>query len=45
MDYEEVVNEELLLNLSKEMGIMTAPIVQDNEEYFDYYQITKKYGI
>lgn len=45
IDYEEVINEELIMDLSKETGIMTAPIVEVDEEYFDYYQITKKYGI
>ena len=45
INYEEVIDEELLLNLSKETGIMTAPIVEVDEEYFDYYQTLQKYGI
>jgi len=45
IEYEEVINEELIMDLSKETGIMTAPIVEVDEEYFDYYQTLQKYGI
>jgi len=52
INYEEVIDEELLLNLSKETGIMTAPIVEvdgpsieDSSTFLDYYQTLQKYGI
>lgn len=45
IDFEEVINEDLLMNLSRETGIMTAPIVEDEGFYFDYHQIIKKCGI
>jgi glutaredoxin len=52
IDYEEVINEEFIMDLSKETGIMTAPIVEvdgpsieDPSIFLDYYQTLQKYGI
>lgn len=45
IEFEEIVDEERIISLSKETGIITAPIIEVEGVFYDYSQIIKKYEV
>jgi len=43
--FEEIIDEERIIALSKETGIMTAPITEIKGEFYDYHRVVEKYGV
>lgn len=42
IQFEEIIDENLILELAKKTSIFTAPICEENGEYFDFSSTIKR---